>query len=256
MLYEYRPSVSRSSKIKLVTKEELTNLTGFQSIYGFPPDVATKVLDQGGTWGMRSLKLYSDTLFLDIDDNDELANRIQQHLENQEIGHEMYFTGNRGYHFSIPIVPMLGVSVPLDQKRWVNHYFKGVDTSIYKTSGLIRLPGTYHTSNPGKKKVLVSSYTASEPLEIDLSTVPLEAPKQISTDLDDAEGLLDRGWLRRDFETGRNRSIYNRAFLCSVTGIDEDRAIELLLMYNSIMVSPSLPENEVIKTVRSGYRGD
>ena len=252
MKYEVRSTMGRKDKIMLTETPE--EYTGFRSIYGYDDSAVEYILEnKGRTSHMHGYRLYSDTLFLDVDDNDTAAEMIKSKLLSMGVGFDMYHTGNRGYHFHIPIKPMYGADTAFRQKNYVKETFPGADTSIYKTTGVIRLPGTFHFKCPGKCKRLIFS-AEGDTLEVKSSYIPIEG---IYMDEFDRENVIDRlnqKFMTRCFEGIRNRYIYNLAFLCKLAEMDYDSARSDIFEYNNNMVIPPLPLNEVELTVKSAYR--
>lgn len=253
--YEIRTGVKRTGNIILVTKEELGNYFGFRSLYGFDEDTTDQIKRERTTRGLIGQKLYSDVLFLDIDNNDQLVPVVKSTLNTMGAGYDIYHTGNRGYHFHIPIEPIFRADTANRQKRFVEHYFPGVDSGIYKTSGLIRLPGTFHSKCPGKRKILLESHTGKL-LVIDLTNLP--APIYLSEDLTDTdqdfEGKLDYLLSKRVNGGGRNVALYNIAFMCRQCQYNSQKTNDLLQLYNRTLVSPSVHDLEIRTIVRSTYR--
>ena len=251
MKYEIRPTFRRSGRVTLT--EDCTKYTGFRSVYGFDKDGEDYIVQNGGTHGIRSYKLYSDTLFIDIDDNVEASDAIEAQLQEMGVGFDVYFTENRGNHFHIPIVPMYGLDTAYQQKKYVERTFIGADTSIYKSTGIIRLPGTFHFKRPGHKKHLIRSHEGG------ILTIPREdiSPEVFDCYLGHDEWIekkLDEKWCVRVEEGGRNRAIYNLAFMNSLANKKFDEALNNILTYNLHMVLPPLSDLEVVQTVKSAYR--
>lgn len=253
--YEHRSGLRRSGPPVLVTEADLENRTGFRSIYGF--DDATKdiIQEQRGSYGLSGQKLFSSCLFIDIDSNDALAAEITRTLLEKQIAFEKFHTGGRGWHFHIPITPMEGADVAYRQKRWVEHHFPGADLSLYKTSGIIRLPGTFHSKCVGQRKLLVESHSGNI-LTIDLKVLPPDTRGLWSTGEEyETEEILDCLLMRRLREGGRNNGIFTIAMLCGKVGYTHEQTKEIVTKYNENMVEPPVSEQELVTTVKSAYRG-
>lgn len=250
MLYEIRSGIRRSGQPILV--DCLEGLTGYRSLYGFNEEVANLIKEQKGTYGLHGKPLFSDTLFIDIDDNPSAEVTVEKKLMEQGVGFQVYDSGNRGKHFHVPIKEMYGKDVAYRQKHFVAENYPGADTSIYKITGIIRLPGTYHYKNPGNTKKCIREYRGPK-LEVTFSDI---IPEVFNTeDVDpEAASKLSWEWFKKVGEGGRNRQIYNMAFLSSLAGYSVDEARDNLLHYNSVMITPPLSNEEVVRTVKSAYR--
>lgn len=255
--YEYRPTVKRVGAPKLITSEEVAKVRGFVSVYGFDEEGKRYVEDSKGTFGIQGHTLYSNLLYIDIDNNDELAEYIRADLEKRNVTFSMYYTGGRGFHFHIPIVPMWGTAIHYKQKVWVGYLYPGADCSLYKSTGIIRTPGTFHSKNPGEFKRLVHTFQG-DVLEIDTSNLPLPLETELTTqdgEEMDRENMLDHLLSKAICDGGRNTGIYKRAFICKQAGFDRDKTTRILRAYNAALVHPRLPDYELTRTIGSAYRG-
>ncbi len=251
--HEFRSGTKRSGKLLMVQAKELEDLTGFQSVYGVTGDDRDQLLVDNSTRGLRSCKLYSNMLFLDIDDNDALVPTFQKTLQELDLSYYVYHTGNRGFHFHIPIQEMYGVDTAYKQRLFVEEYFEGADVSIYKTSGLIRLPGTFHTSKPGKRKTLITSYLGTTlNLQHYKITLPITLPREGDSE-NDSEKALDYLLMQTASAGGRNDTLYKIAFLCEKEGYTVEDTVQLIRQYNLSLVSPPVKDNEIIKVDNSAY---
>ncbi len=255
-LYESRSGLTRSSTVSLLPWAQAMETAGYISCWGYPELTQKVIRDQGSTSGLMGLPLYTDLLYLDIDDAPETVGLVENYLQEQGWGYELYNSGSRGVHFHLPCSPITRTDLPMIIRRWVTQHFpfKGVDESLYKTSGIIRTPGTFHHKSPGSQKRFLRGCEGSE---VDVLATLAEAPIPRSVSLGDdreAAEILSGLWLEYADEGGRNHQIYRRAYLARLAGLTPDEAEGLLLTYNELMVNPSLPEREVIATMRSAFR--
>lgn len=254
LLYEHRASLQRTGPLLLLPFEEAIERPGYVSCFGFGQESVEQIRASGTTAGLRGKPLGTRLIYLDIDDNDPAADAAEAKLEALGLSYERYESGNRGWHFHIPCGEILRVDIPYLVKSWATTNFSGVDDSLYKTSGIIRTPGTFHHKRPGSRKQLVSS-GSGKILDLLAAEVPIPTQGFVHLDEDlDASAALDRLWLEQSFSGGRNREIYRRAFLCRMSGHTMDEAIGVLLEYNGMMVNPPLGAQEVITATRSAYR--
>ncbi len=149
ILYEYRPSLHRASRIRLKTEEDLVDYTGFRSAFGYPSRTAAVIQDTGRTKGLSTLPLYADKLYLDFDDEPQATNDAIIKLTELGFSFSVYATGGRGHHLVIDIEPLEGANVPASLKAWAEANIPKCDLSVYKPSQIIRLPGTRHVATGG-----------------------------------------------------------------------------------------------------------
>lgn len=245
-LYELRSGFRSAKNPVFVKKSDLSGKTGFRSIYGYPKEILEIGLRR------HNLPLYSDTLFLDVDNNQPATDRIQQWLLDNKVKFKLYWTGNRGHHFEIPIEPMEGQHVPHLQKTFVQKTFPGADLSLYKSTGIIRLEGTYHTKNPGGKKSLVQEHGGNI-LTISPSLIPDYILPSLGGVNEEAEEILDHMLCRIIEEGCRNKTLFVMASLCKEIGIDYENCYDLLYEYNTYFVNPPLDVHEIKTIIRSSF---
>lgn len=257
ILYESRSGPVRNGSVILLPFNEASQRPGFVSVFGFTKETVDHIRACNNTAGMRGLPLYTDLIYLDFDDNEAGAQHAEDTLDEMGISYEKYSTGRVGrYHFHIPCSPILRSDLPLRVGSWVEQNFTGYDASLYKTSGVIRTNGTFHSKAPGKFKHLLHSV---EGAIVDIMKETKDVMPKVYTGAGDTDAeaaeVLERLWLEPCFEGGRNRQVYRRAYLAKLAGKGVAETEELLRMWNELMVHPPLREGEIITTVRSAYRG-
>lgn len=139
------------TQLKQYDAAEVSRFKGFRSVYLYPAEAVRHMIEKGAVRGINQFPVYSDTLFVDFDDGDASIEKMIKILESAGVAYEMFFSGSKGYHFHVPIKPMFGTNVPYSQKQFILGLgISSADTSIYKHTGLFRLPGTWHqvTGNP------------------------------------------------------------------------------------------------------------
>lgn len=155
------------SYIKPVESVKFEAHRGFRSVYFFGQQAFDLIMKRNSVSGIDECPVFSDTLFVDFDDGDTSIVMFENILTHSGIGYELFFSGRKGFHFHIPLIPMWGASVPYSQKMWIESTgVKTADLSIYKHTGLIRLPGTIHEVT-GVKKHQVKKFVGN-PLNIPL----------------------------------------------------------------------------------------
>jgi hypothetical protein len=258
--YEYRRSLKRSGKPILKTREECLEGQGFISTYGYPEEIQKVIEENGGTYGLQGMPVISELLYIDIDDNRPAAHEIEKLLDSMDITFSMYTSGSPdSYHFHIPIVRMEGPNVPAIHKQWVSEHFENYDESIYRTSGIIRIEGTYHKSYPGQTKHLVI-YTECKKLDLTNYKTKSECviPQfRMKTDADPEilESRFNQMLFTRDYSDSRNGYVFRLAAMAKDIGYSFDEALDKIEIYNNLMVDPQLKHGELRATVNSAYRG-
>lgn len=254
ILYEHRTTKRRIYyPPKLV--DTLAGLTGFRSIYGFPADTAAMIADHNGTWGLEGMPLYSDQLLVDFDDAPEAAKAMGDWLLSEGYSHSAWDSGGRSVHYHISIEPMLGANIQLIQRAWMRKYWPAADTSIYMTSGMFRLPGTYHDKNPGQRKTMKYGVEGS-PLQLD----DVRSPELnvytagMPTEDDTSERILDMLILTPASSGNRNNHMFKIAATCYQLGMDYEEAIRTVEAWNTTLCIPRQSSLDITSTVRSAYR--
>ena len=252
---EIRPSLKRFDKIQFVPLEEAYNYTGFRSVFSFSEEVKDRCVELGTSRGLTDADLKCDTLFLDFDSNSEAEDKAREWLNSHNTRYQEYHTGGRGAHFHVPIsIPNDGISTS-NIKGFVRNNFPGADLSIYKTSGIFRLPGTFHEKHPGKFKRLVNEHEG-QILRLGQTQVDVPMPRIFSqeSDIDSKQALLN-ALLTMAHEGKRNTRVFIVGCMAKAAGLAQFEAEDLALKYNMFQVSPPLDPREVLAAIRSSYYG-
>jgi len=162
IVYEWCESSAPHHTQVFIPQETLINKTGFQSVFGY------QNLQRGAIPKAGNTTLFTDKIFIDVDSLEKSASILANRLKDQEVNHEVWFSGSKGYHFVINVIPMVGPCIDQSVKQFITNNFsdiQGVDTSMIHTRGLIRLPGTKHRDT-GKKKTLVDIFECDRPIEV------------------------------------------------------------------------------------------
>ena len=254
--YEYRATGRRTGKPRLLNKDNFDGLAGFRSLFGFDGPAVDYIESTGATRGIGRYSLYMDLLILDFDDNPEAQEKAKAWLDSNGYSYSTYTTGNRGQHIHIPIEPLHTVGLAPLVKNIVSSVFPGADTSIYKPTGVIRLPGTYH-SKTGAKMCLLTKKSGKMMSLLEHKPkgfVPL--PKY----MEEQDPLQLEAWLIRDLhkyvgDGGRNNHLFNICATAIKLGHDYDTTEELAKMWNSNYADPPIRDGEFFATLRSAFRG-
>ncbi len=249
---EIRPTVKRLGPPVFVPIDKAKEYHGFRSVFGFKDLAAAKCKQEGSTAGLTDEDLYCDTLFLDFDNNEEAENKARETLVSKKVKFSEYTTGGRGRHFHVPIRVLTTGDITSNIKGFVRDNFPGADLSIYKTSGIIRLPGTYHDKHPGRRKELIQNVRGGL-LEIGTPTIDVPMPKVVRKEPLDTNEEFMSALFRPVREGGRNTKIFIIGCLAKESGLAFNEALNIALKYNLSQVVPPLPENEIWATIRSSF---
>lgn len=254
-LYEVRGTKVRNGKVILVPYSDLHLYTGFRSVYGYGEEAIKHIKDTGSTAGLISAPVYSDLLLVDFDDQPEAAHAMAESLKEYDF--VKFDSGGRSIHLHVRITPMVGPDVPSIQKEWVRKYYPLADLSIYRTSGMYRMAGTYHEKNAGRFKKVIDTNFTGKSLYIDKVEIP--APKYIDRErLSDEERELQLMFLLskeiKQGTTGRNLHVFKISKVCMELGMNINEAVDLVASWNNERCYPSLSPSSIIPTVKSAYR--
>ena len=277
ILYEHRLATKRTGPVRLVSKEDLDELCGFRSVYGFTGKAIEHIQSTNSTAGLQGFELYSDVLLVDFDNQPRAAYEFEMYLDStvyqQTIedsntfkltaisngySYEKYDSGGRSTHFHVPIQPMIGTTIPESQKEFMKRIAPLADMSVYKTSGMFRLPGTFHHKNPGKYKKLLHKQEGSL-LEIPIinSTESKTSliPRMELEDID-LEYILMRLLVTKVVEgtVGRNNHVFKIAAVCRDLGIPLNECEYYILEWNMEYCKPPLVGMSVRSAINSAYK--
>ena len=159
MYIEVTPHTYHSSDyVRQYDVDSLAKAKGFRSMYLYNQETYDYIKKNGAVRNLNKFPVYSDTLFVDFDDGDDSIEGFKKILSTSKIKWDMYFSGSKGYHFHIPVEPMYGKHVPFSQKQFILGLgITTADVSIYKHTGLFRLPGTWHMTTGNPKELVESS---------------------------------------------------------------------------------------------------
>lgn len=240
-----------ASYVRPFVQAEVENFLGFRSVYMFGDAAYNQIKEQNAVRSLSKFPVYSDTLFVDFDDGDASIESFKKILNTSKIEWKMYFSGSKGYHFHVPIEPMWGKHVPHSQKEFIRGLgVTTADTSIYKHTGLFRLPGTYHKST-GNPKELVDS---SEGNTLNLPYIEPEASFDVITGaVGELAKALNWGYstvIEEPGEGSRHNSLLAVAKHLIAAGASMDTTYEMcLLIHNTWERGYDDPEEKIKETV-------
>lgn len=251
---EIRTTVIRNGKPRLVPYVDKESYTGFTSVYGFLDEAVTQITKCGSTKNISKLPVYSDVLYVDFDNNDDAAKEMEAMLRDKGIKFSMFHSGGRSIHFHIDIEPMAGANVPESQKYWMQQNAPLADMSIYRHTGMYRLPLTFHAKNPGKRKLPISH---NDGVKLKIENRPTIKVSMVNTDetIDAKEHykILGRLLHMTAAEGDRHRHALKIVTACKHSGKGSDDARRLVGMWNEDSCSPPKADWELEKIVRWVY---
>lgn len=247
---EIRAAVKRGGRPKLVPLAEVGKYTGFRSVFAYPKAVAEKIIQQCGSHGLRGQPVYADVLLMDFDNVD--PSLFRDWLVQQGIAFERYDSGNRSIHFHIPLQPIQGDWVPQACKQWVEaHSIVQADTSFYHPAGVFRLPGTYHTKNPGRCKELLESVPGKL---LVLEPPALAAVPELEHEADEEPMHFYAALLLPANEGDRRPTVFRLAVAGLRSGHDPDDVAALLSWWNSTRCYPPHDNHAIEQQINGAIR--
>jgi hypothetical protein len=215
--------------------------------------------ERGRVAGIDNAPVYSDCLFIDFDSRSGVL-EMERYLRSTGIGYSRWATGRRGAHLHIDIEPMRGVHVPQSQLEWVRTRFDGhidgiVDDTTFRKTSIIRLPGTWHEKNPGRRKERLYNVVGNRLVIPALSEPPVGSIKK--KDIPDTKGAADF-WLAmitRKGEPGRNQRVYSLGCLARECGLSHEKGLEAVIHWAATKCDPPLTHvGEIRRQYGNGYR--
>ena len=228
---------------------------GFRSLYKYDSNQKSIIEAQASMANLDNMAVYSDTLFIDIDNNEDAMKAMRFALVDRDIHYELYESGGKGYHFHIPLKETYQhTRLPEIQKQWVKSLGIPVDESIYKHAGLFRLPGQRHAKT-GKKKEIIAEQCALL-LELDMNIqLPTAKPTRMCSSLSTSAEALNECLfylINEPAEGGRYMKLWHLAKGLQEAEFTEEFAIELLVEVNFAWSKPK-PIEEINRAIKETY---
>lgn len=248
MKYLYTPTVKRTGVPVLVDSDQLVGRQGFRSVFGYPETTTLTIQKQANTRDITHLPVYCDTLFVDFDDQIELANKFEHYLREEQYEFSKYDSGNRSVHFHVPVVPIVGNWVPRAVYEYASKHANGCDLSIYRHTGLFRLVGTWHEKHPGHfKRLLATSSGRSLVIEQPRGQTLTYARQDLGVPL----SLI----INKRVDTGGRRCYaYTIGNVCNKRGLSQEDALRLALQWNDTCAVPPLEPEIIWQKIEEAYR--
>ena len=233
---------------------------GYCGVYSFDAETADVIKASGHSKGWSNYKVYSDRLYIDIDSDNPLKSAdmlraYSQVLYEKGIGHDVYFSGCKGYHIVVCHQLVGSMDLPYSHQKYIQGLGFEVDTSIYRHSGLIALPGRIHHKT-GKKKVFLYRVEGND-IELEIVARPVvDVQFNLSAGTSDlGRALLNlQGLHFSPPKVGdRHMAIFGLARDLFSTGLSASTVEELILALNQQWPSPKT-EEEVLAAIRGGIK--
>lgn len=127
---------------------------GFASVYAFSKDDAMVVRERGHSRGLSGFSVWADRVTIDIDEGDQALLECQVILTKRGLAYEVWSSGSKGYHVSIPHEPIYSPDLPYSHLSYIQGLGVPHDASLYHHARVLRLPGTIHAKT-GKRKTFL-----------------------------------------------------------------------------------------------------
>lgn len=228
--------------------------TGYRSVFAWSSEHATEAKTVGTVKVLKDKPAFTDTIFVDFDNNEKGALAFKQELDNEELLYEMYTSGGRSLHFHIQTVPVYDVLVPNSVRKFMQKFLQyGYDQSVYNYCSLFRLSGTIHEKT-GKPKELIDRggfYT----LELNLVE-----PDKIAVVTADHDALAVAMAIYSNYigsgvaEGGRYTVQWKVSKALQEAGLSFDTALELVLAMDESWKNLAKGPEETKRAVKDAYR--
>ena len=227
----------------------------YKSMYAYPEDVADKIRTNGHTRGLKGCTLYSHTIYIDVDDDTNIE-EVLNILHSEQIPFYHFDTGNRGAHFHIPILPMIGVHVIYSQIEWLKDVglWNLIDQSIYREGGQIRMVHAVHEKTGRKKKVVYGPDLSLKTLEVPhLVPPPVPKPSYEIGEGDDADKqIYFMNLMRKCREGQRHTHMYIIWRSGLRAGFDPETVKESIRNWNNMQDIPH--REDVVEKKLEGFK--
>ena len=243
-----------------VSVDTLKGRQGFESVYRFSKTAAETMQTRGSVAGCSNFQVYTDRLIIDLDDGISTAIYLKELLNKKGLAYLVYNSGNKGYHFVIPCVPVFDLDVPYTQKVWVQNLKINADLSLYRHNSMVRLPGTINEKT-GKRKKLVAVQKGKKLVFNEI----LENPDRYKT-WQGSESVISNSFIQNIFVKGlriirekpspgrRHTELWSIANDFAKSGIDLETAYKVILKINDSWGIDAKDESDVFRAVQDAYR--
>jgi hypothetical protein len=274
----YKNEFTQSTKIYNINEVDSSDgeKEHYQTIYRFPESIKEHRSIRDIPEDMLA---YADYLTFDIDranlsDASIAVQKLESFCQSFDIGYELWFSGNKGFHLLIPSVqfdfqPTNNPEILRSMAVAIAEYSKvEIDTKIYNMSRIFRMPGSLHKKS-GKSK-LPCFFKGKELLFADGEQFPdsddylvndrlLSVYKAVCKSLEKKPAVKSSGVVGQMFvpvgEGDRNSTCFKIAKQLRERKHHLEDCLTLLNLWNNNFCNPPLKEQEIKTTLRSAFKG-
>lgn len=127
---------------------------GFRSYFMFDEAAALTIKNEGYSRNFNRFTLYSDQLFIDLDDGATGVPRVEEYIRDNGLKAELWSSGGKGFHFHIATPLHSGNLIHIDHKALVKTLGIAFDPTLYQPGRLFRLPNTVHQKTKQRKRLI------------------------------------------------------------------------------------------------------
>lgn len=233
---------------------DLHDYTGYRSVFAWSSEHTAEAKTAGTVKVLKDKPAFTDTIFVDFDNNEKGALAFKKDLDDEDLLYEMYTSGGRSIHFHILTVPVYDIRVPNSVKKFMQNFLShGYDQSVYNYCSLFRLSGTIHEKT-GKPKELIDR-GGFYSLELNLVE-----PDKIAIIPADHDALAVAMALYSNYigsgvaEGGRYTVQWKVAKAFQEAGLSFDTVLELVLAMDESWKTLSKGPTETKRAVTDAYR--
>lgn len=228
---------------------------GFRSLYFFDEYATAYFREIGRVKGLKNFPVYSSSLTIDIDNDDEGFKSTLERVKKAGYKFEAWSSGGKGYHIILFHEMLCNVNLPYWHRHWIEKRRIPCDLCIYESGRIIRLPHTIHAKTGNPKVLLEESEGSLITLE-EVTPVKVMNSKTGAQE-DDALGLLGlllNKYVNVPIEQGeRNRRVYSLCRGFFDCGFSSDALDEFAHIVNENIEEP-LEEEELVNIINSVAR--
>lgn len=250
--YVITPTVHRRPPLQFAQYNLLHLYVGFRSVYGFTSDQRDLLLSRQHLRRISHMPVIAQDLLVDFDEQPLQAQVFQEYLQEQGLMFNMYDSGNRSVHFHVACSWMEGTWVPYAQREWARRHAVGCDLTIYRHTGMFRLPYTWHEKRPGHRKQLRLS-VSGHLLDIPRAEPPLRLLPTTQLPSDEALDKFKVGLTRFQSLGGRRIHAWYLGAMACDAGLGLDEAVDAVLQWNQTHSYPPLDAAVVITKIEEAY---
>lgn len=213
--------------------------TGYCSHYAFLKNTALNIREKELSQGFNKYLTCGYFLIIDLDNGDSTVSSVSKKLKDLNIGHDIYFSGSKGYHITIYHQLICDTRLPYSHKCFVESLGIECDLSIYQAGRIISLPKRIHPKT-GKPKKLIKRVKGKDlMLEIKNEVKPNIIDNTLHTSDRDPKNLFIQGLTRvislttvEPSQGNRHTQIWSTARMLFNAGLQYTTVLDLLLNVN------------------------